>query len=453
MKHYDLIVLGWGKAGKTLAGKYASQGKRVAIIEKDPKMYGGTCINVGCLPTKSLVHSAGLIDEIGHLGIERNAEFNQRAYALAMARKKSVIAKLNQKNFGLLNDNPNVDVYTGEGKFISNQEIKVNEEVLTAEHIVINTGSQSRTLNIKGENSPHVVDSSALLDVETLPQRLLIIGTGFIGLEFASYFANFGSQVDLFQFNEEFLPAEDADVQQEIRKVLEAKGIHFHFNTAVQEFITLDNGVLVRYANKGGFEEKVYDKVLISAGRIPNTNNLGLENTDIRLGKQGEIVVDEYLRTTVPHVFAVGDVKGGAFFTYISLDDSRIVLPQLLGKQASRTMNNRGLFATTTFIDPPYARVGENEKTAAAKGIAYTVRKGMSAAVPKAHLIAKTEGFTKLIFDDKQVIIGAQVFNYEAHENINFFTLAIKQKLTLPELRDFIYTHPIYLESMNDFLG
>ncbi|NOL49342.1 dihydrolipoyl dehydrogenase family protein [Pelistega europaea] len=453
MKHYDLIVLGWGKAGKTLAGKYASKGKKVAIIEKDAKMYGGTCINVGCLPTKSLVHSAGLIHEIGELGVTRDADFNQQGYALAMARKKAVIAKLNQKNFGLLNDNPNVDVYTGEGKFISDKEIQVNDEVLTAEYIVINTGSQSRELPIKGADSSHVMDSQGMLDVEALPRRLLVVGAGFIGLEFASYFANFGSQVDVFQFNDEFLPSEDADVQEEIRKVLEAKGITFHFNTTVQEFIDQGNNVLVKYLSNGTIGERVYDKVLVSAGRVPNTHSLGLENTKIRLGKQGEILVDEYLRTDVPNVFAVGDVKGGAFFTYISLDDSRIVLPQLLEEGGSRTMNNRGLFATTTFIDPPYARVGENEKTAVAKGIGYTVKKGLSAAVPKAHLIAKTEGFTKLLFDENQILIGAQVFNYEAHENINFFTLAIKQKLTLPELRDFIYTHPIYLESMNDFLG
>jgi pyruvate/2-oxoglutarate dehydrogenase complex dihydrolipoamide dehydrogenase (E3) component len=453
MKHYDLIVLGWGKAGKTLAGKYASHGKKVAIIERDPKMYGGTCINVGCLPTKSLVHSAGLIDEIRHLGLATDWSFNEKAYALAMNRKKEVIAKLNQKNFNLLNDNPNVDVYNGEGKFIANKQIQVNNDILTAEHIVINTGARSHVLPIKGADSAHVVDSRALLELESLPRRLLIIGAGFIGLEFASYFANFGSQVDVFQFNEEFLPSEDADVQDEIKKVLEAKGITFHFNTSAHEFVDQGDKVMVRYASNGVAAEQVYDKVLISAGRLPNTQNLGLENTDIRLGKRGEILVDEHLRTGVPNVFAVGDVKGGAFFTYISLDDSRIVLPQLLGEQGARTMNNRGIFATTTFIDPPYARVGENEKTASAKGITYTVKKGLSAAVPKAHLIAKTEGFTKLLFDENQVLIGAQVFNYEAHENINFFTLAIKQKLTLADLRDAIYTHPIYLESLNDFLG
>lgn len=453
MKHYDLIVLGWGKAGKTLAGKYASYGKKVAIIEKDPKMYGGTCINVGCLPTKSLVHSAELINEIRHLGLVTDDALNAKGYALAMARKKEVIAKLNQKNFNLLNDNPNVDVYNGMGKFIANKQIQVNDDILTAEHIIINTGARTRLLPIPGADSAHVMDSNALLDLESLPKRLLIIGAGFIGLEFASYFANFGSQVDVFQFNDEFLPSEDADVQEEIKKVLESKGIKFFFNTSVQAFSDVGEQVVVKYHQGTDVMEQVYDKVLISVGREPNTQSLGLENTDIQVGPRGEIVVDEYLRTAAPGVFAVGDVKGGAFFTYISLDDSRIVLPQLLAESANRTIENRGLFATTTFIDPPYARVGENEKTAMEKGIHYSVKKGLSAAVPKAHLIAKTEGFTKLLFDQNQVLIGAQVFNYEAHENINFFTLAIKQKLTLADLRDAIYTHPIYLESLNDFLN
>lgn len=271
MKHYDLIVFGWGKAGKILAGKYASHGKKVAIIERDPKMYGGTCINVGCLSTKSLVHSAGLIDEVRHLGLATDWSFNEKAYALAMARKKEVIAKLNQKNFNLLNDNPNVDVYNGEGKFIANKQIQVNNDILTAEHIVTNTGSHSHVLPIKGADSAHVVDSRALLELESLPRRLLIIGAGFIGLEFASYFANFGSQVDVFQFNEEFLPSEDADVQDEIKKVLEAKGITFHFNTSAHEFVDQGDKVMVRYASNGVAAEQVYDKVLISAGRLPNT--------------------------------------------------------------------------------------------------------------------------------------------------------------------------------------
>lgn len=449
MKNYDLIVLGWGKAGKTLAAKYSSKGYKVAIIEEDKNMYGGTCVNIGCLPTKSLVHSANLIEELGNSFFKRDYEFNSKYYKYSIDRKKEVISKLNNKNFLLLDNNANVDIYNGKGRFISNYEIKVNDEILHSEKIIINTGSTFRNLDIKGINSKYILNSTQILNLDILPKNLLIIGSGFIGLEFASYFANFGSEVDIFQFNDEFLPNEDEDTRNTIKEILTNKNINIKFNTSVNEFIELENNILVKYKTNSEDLEKEYDYVLIAAGRVPNIHNLGLENTDIKTENRA-IQVNENLETSVKGIYAAGDVKGGPFFTYISLDDSRIILPQLLNIESNRNITNRSLIPTTTFIDPPYSKVGENEISANKKNIKYTVKKILSATIPKAHLINKTEGFTKLLFDENNVLIGAQVLNYEAHENINFFTLAIKKKLTLDELKDSIYTHPIFLESLND---
>jgi len=196
-----------------------------------------------------------------------------------------------------------------------------------------------------------------------------------------------------------------------------------------------------------------FDKVLIAVGRKPNTNNLGLENTSIQLGKFGEILVDDYLKTNAPNVWAVGDVKGGAQFTYVSLDDFRIVFPQILGENNGRKLSDRVLIPTSTFIDPPYSRVGINEKEAQRLGIKYTKKFALTNTIPKAHVIDEIEGFTKILINENDEIIGASICHYESHEMINLLSLAINQKIKSKVLKDFIYTHPIFTESLNDILG
>ena len=316
MKEYDLVVLGWGKAGKTLAAKMAKQGKKVAIIEKDPKMYGGTCINVGCLPTKSLANSAHLIHEMTKLGLERNYDINNAYFKKAMEEKIILVNKLNNKNYGLLADNPNVDVYNGEAHFISNKEVKVGEEVLTSQNIVINTGSESRKLNIPGITNDKIGYSNEILNLKELPKKLLVYGSGFIGLEFASMFSSFGSEVSVFQFDNTFLPSEDEKDAEFVKTVLENKGIKFSFSSPILKFEDGER-VKVKYSKDGEEKEEEFDFVLISAGRVPNIEGLGLENTDIELTDRKEIKVNDNLETSVKGVWAAGDVKGGPQFTYV----------------------------------------------------------------------------------------------------------------------------------------
>ena len=190
---YDLIVIGWGKAGKTLAAKLAAKGKKIAVVEENPKMYGGTCINVGCLPTKSLVHSAKLISQVKNYGIDGDYEFKNNFFKEAMKKKDEMTTKLRNKNFSILDTNENVDIYNGKGSFISNNEVKVTtkdgEVVLKADKIVINTGSVSRNLDIEGANNKNVLTSEGILELKELPKKLLIIGAGYIGLEFASMYS------------------------------------------------------------------------------------------------------------------------------------------------------------------------------------------------------------------------------------------------------------------------
>ena len=457
-KIYDLLVIGWGKAGKTLSAKLGAKGKKVAIIEENPKMYGGTCINVGCLPTKSLVHSAKILAEVKKYGIDGDYSFKNNFFKEAMKKKEEMTTKLRNKNFGILDTNENVDIYNGRASFLSNNEVKVTssdnkEIILKAEKIVINTGSVSRTLNIDGINNKNIMTSEGILELKELPKKLLIIGAGYIGLEFASYFRNFGSEVSVFQFDNSFLVREDEDEAKIVKEILENKGIKFFFNTSVKKFEDLGDSVKAICIKDGQEFIEEFDKVLVAVGRKPNTDNLGLENTSIQLGKFGEILVDDYLKTNAPNVWAVGDVKGGPQFTYVSLDDFRIVFPQILGENNRRKLSDRVLIPTSTFIDPPYSRVGVNEKEAQKLGINYTKKFALTNTIPKAHVINEIEGFTKILINENDEIIGASICHYESHEMINLLALAINQKIKSKVLKDFIYTHPIFTESLNDILG
>lgn len=492
-KTYDLLVLGWGKAGKTLAKKAAISGMSVAVVERDPKMYGGTCINVGCLPTKAMVHYAGLVRESEKLGITRDWNFNQQAFNQARSHRQKFVSMLNTKNYHLLADEDQIDLYLGEAAFKDSKSVTVTGadgtiQTIQAQRIVINTGATPRQLNIPGAvESQRVHYSTEVLELPQLPKRLLVVGSGFIGLEFAAYYAAFGTQVEVYQFDDSWIPSEDNDIAQAVLESLEQQGIKIHFNTVVTQFQDLEAGVRVEFKrnNNSTAEPKnspvsnsntncadgcsapnyaEFDQVLIAAGRVPNVAGLNLAAAGVELGQYGEIQVDEYLRTNVNNIWAAGDVKGGPQFTFISLDDSRIILPQLLNNAPShpsrsgdgisaRHLNNRPVFATCAFLNPPLARVGYTEKEATAKGLNFTVKKLATAAIPKAHTIAETTGISKVLVGEDGKILGATLFHHEAHEMINLLTLAINQGLDYQVLRDSIYTHPTYTESLNDLLA
>lgn len=458
-KNYDLIIIGWGKAGKTIAAKMGAKGKKVALVEKDSKMFGGTCINVGCLPTKSLVHSAKILNQVENYGLDRDYEFNNIFFKNSIEKKNEMVRKLNLKNYGLLEKNPNVDLYLGVASFLSDKEVEVitenGEGVLVSDKIIINTGSVPRNINIEGAStSDNVITSKEALDLENLPEKLLIVGAGYIGLEFASYFSNFGSKVSVFQFDDNFLPREDKEDADIIKDVLTKKGINIELNTTVKKIFDTNGKVEVIYEKEGLEHKEIFDKILVAVGRKPNIEDLNLKNAGVKVNDKGEIIVDERLKTTsTSNIWAAGDVKGGAQFTYISLDDSRIILPQLLDIEAERTTNNRVVVATTTFIDPAFSRVGLNEKEAQAQNISYTKKYILTAAIPKAHVINEIEGFSKILINENDEIIGASLFHYEAHEMINLISLAIQSKIKYQLLRDFIYTHPTFTESLNDILA
>ncbi|MFP4936138.1 hypothiocyanous acid reductase MerA [Staphylococcus pseudintermedius] len=440
MNQYDLIVVGFGKAGKTLAKFAAQQGKRVAVIEKSAEMYGGTCINIGCIPSKVLVHD----------GIEA-ASFND-----AMQRKRDVVNALNSKNYHNLADEETVDVINMTASFKSAHAIDLlnaqGEAVQTIEgkNIVINTGAKSVIPNIKGiDTSQRVYDSKAIMDLTQQPKRLVIVGGGYIALEFASIFANFGTTVTVLERSDQILKREDAVIAQQVTEDLTQKGIQFIYN-AETEAIEDEADVTKVVTNQGTFEA---DAILVATGRKPNTEGLNLEAAGVQLGQHGEIIVNDKLQTSVDHIYAVGDVHGGLQFTYISLDDFRIVKSQLFG-DGKRTLAQRGVVPYTMFIDPPMARVGMTATEAREKGYDILENQVAVNTMPRHKINNDTRGLFKAVVDAKSgQVLGATLYGQQSEELINIVKLAIDQQLPYAVLRDNIYTHPTMAESFNDLFN
>ncbi|PCF64429.1 dihydrolipoamide dehydrogenase [Staphylococcus pseudintermedius] len=440
MNQYDLIVVGFGKAGKTLAKFAAQQGKSVAVIEKSAEMYGGTCINIGCIPSKVLVHD----------GIEA-VSFND-----AMQRKRDVVSALNSKNYHNLADEETVDVINMTASFKSAHAIDLlnaqGEAVQTIEgkNIVINTGAKSVIPNIKGiDTSQRVYDSKAIMDLTQQPKRLVIVGGGYIALEFASIFANFGTTVTVLERSDQILKREDAVIAQQVTEDLTQKGIQFIYN-AETEAIEDEADVTKVVTNQGTFEA---DAVLVATGRKPNTEGLNLEAAGVQLGQRGEIIVNDKLQTSVDHIYAVGDVHGGLQFTYISLDDFRIVKSQLFG-DGKRTLAQRGVVPYTMFIDPPMARVGMTATEAREKGYDILENQVAVNTMPRHKINNDTRGLFKAVVDAKSgQVLGATLYGQESEELINIVKLAIDQQLPYAVLRDNIYTHPTMAESFNDLFN
>lgn len=350
MKKYDAIIIGFGKGGKTLAAELAKRNHSVAVIERSDKMYGGTCINIGCIPTKTLVHAAKLADRAA------SREEKQAYYAQSIARKEEVTSLLRQKNYHNLADNPNVTVYTGIGSFAGPDvvEVRTAEEViqLQAPQIYINTGAETIVPPIEGiKDNPKVYTSTSIMEMTDLPDRLVIVGGGYIGLEFASMYASFGSQVTVLEGYSELISREDRDIASSVREVLEGKGITFRLNARVQS--VQDSVVVYRDAVTGEEHRLEADAILLATGRRPNTAGLNLEAAGVEVNDRGAVIVNEHLQTTNPNIRAIGDVKGGLQFTYISLDDYRIIREDLFGA-GERKVSDREPVSYSVFIDPRF---------------------------------------------------------------------------------------------------
>ena len=456
MNAFDVIIIGFGKGGKTLAAEFAKRGQKVAIIERSDKMYGGMCINIGCIPTKTLVHQAKMASALKDATFEERSEF----YRNAVSVKESVTSALRNKNYHNLADNPNVTVYTGIGSFVSADVVAVRtatEEIrLTSKQIIINTGAETVIPPIEGvAGNPFVYTSTSIMELADLPRRLVIIGGGYIGLEFASMYASFGSQVTVLESYPELIAREDRDIAASVKETLEKKGIVFRMNAKVQSVNRVEDKAIVTFADSQTNEVFVLeaDAVLLATGRRPNTKDLNLEVAGVEVDVRGAIIVDEYLKTTNPNIRAVGDVKGGLQFTYISLDDYRIVREDLFGDKERRT-GDRNPVSYSVFIDPPLSRIGLNEEEARRQNRDIIVKKLPVMAIPRAKTLGETDGLLKAIIDKNTgKILGCVLFAPDSGEVINTVAVAMKTGQDYTFLRDFIFTHPSMSEALNDLFS
>lgn len=450
MKQYDAIIIGFGKGGKTLAAELAKRNRTVAIVERSNKMYGGTCINIGCIPTKTLVHSAKLAD--------KDASWAQKQgyYRQSIARKEEVTSFLRNKNYHNLADNPQVTVYTGIGSFAEPDvvEVRMADDTiqLKASRIFIDTGAETIIPPIEGiKDNPKVYTSTSIMELTELPVHLIIVGGGYIGLEFASMYASFGSQVTVLEGYSELISREDRDIAASVKGVLEQKGIEFRLNARVQS--VKGSTVVFQDAVTGEEHHLEADAILLATGRRPNTTGLNLEKAGVEVNERGAIVVNEHLQTTNPNIRAIGDVKGGLQFTYISLDDYRILREDFFGA-GERKVSDREPVSYSVFIDPPLSRIGLNEEDARKKGLNIKVNKLPVAAVPRARTLGDTNGLFKVVVDaDTDKILGCTLFGPDSSEVINLVAMAMKTGQEYTFLRDFIFTHPSMSEALNDLMS
>lgn len=450
---YDAVIIGFGKGGKTMAGALGAAGKKVALIEKSDRMYGGTCINVGCIPTKSLVYRAGLAAAKGGSFEEKAA-----AYKAAMEQKEDLTARLRGKNYQKLDSNPNITVIDGTASFQSSHVVEVEKDGKTfqveGEQIFINTGSSAFIPPIEGlKGNPYVYTSEGLLNLTELPSRLVIIGGGYIGVEFSSIYASFGSKVTILQDGDIFLPREDEEIAGAVRESLESRGIRVMTGVKVKALEQAEGKALVAVDNGKEVQKLEAEAVLVATGRRPNTAGLNLEAAGVEIGPRGRIVTDDSLTTTAPHIYAMGDVRGGLQFTYISLDDFRIVKSKVLG-DGSYTLKKRGAVPYSVFLIPPFSRVGLSEKEAVEKGYKVKVARLAASAIPKAQVLEQPAGLLKAVIDEETgLILGAHLFCQESYEMINMIKLAMDAKVPYQVLRDTIYTHPTMSEAFNDLFA
>ena len=422
-KQYDLIVLGFGKAGKTLAAKFGSMGKSVAMIEENPLMYGGTCINIACIPTKTMIIAASK-------GLSYDQVLNQR---------EVVTSRLRNKNFGMLDNNEHVDVYTGHGEFISNKEIAItageDKIILCGETIIINTGAVAIKPNIDGiDTAIGFYNSTEIQQLSPQPSTLGVIGAGPIGLEFASLYAKLGTKVTVFNIESGILKREEPIVQELANEYLTEQGITI-LNDVTLNSVSNDGNKPVITANGQNY---TFDAVLYATGRKPNTANIGLENTDITTNERGAIVVNDTCESSVPSVYAVGDVNGG------------IVFGALTGN-GQYTLKDRKNIPYTTFLTPPLARVGLTEEDAINKGYTVKTKEMLVATMPRAHVNDYLKGAFKIVVNaENNLILGATLYSQGAEELINLIKMAMDNNIPYTYFKNQIFTHPTMVENLND---
>ena len=451
--HVDLLVIGWGKGGKTLARQAALRGESVILVEQSADMVGGTCINIGCVPSKALVHDAE----------QRRADDDaQTTFAAAMARRAKLTGAMRARNFELVDEVPGATPLIGRARFTGPRTVEVatadGTTTITADTVCINTGATPRLPQVPGAViGGRVHDSTSLQQLTRLPERLVVVGAGAIGLEFASMFAQFGAEVTLLHRGERLLAGEEPEAATAALGALTDAGVRVVTDATL---VRLDDGAetaAVTWRDAAGDEHTARaEAVLLATGRRAAVDELNLAAGGIELDDRGFIRVDERLHTSAEGVVAVGDVNGGPQHTYISFDDARVVASERWG-DGSRTVSDRRAVPAVTYLTPPLARAGITVQEARDRGLRVLVASkpvAAIAAMPRPKIDANPRGHITILADaETDQLLGATLMHVGADEVINLLVLAMRHGITASEVRDGIYTHPSSTEALNEVLA
>lgn len=467
MKRYDVLVIGSGKGGKTLAMKLAGDGASVGLIER--KWIGGSCINLACIPTKTLVKTAKVAEMLRNAasyGVVLEEDGVREEFGLDMRavvrRKRGVVEQMVERNkVGFARSG--VELLIGQGRFVGEDQVSVDfgdigagegregEVVFSAERIVINTGSSPFIPDIPGLVQSRPLTNETLLELDRLPEHLIILGGGYIGVEFAQVFRRLGSKVTLIDRNDRFLPREDLEISESLLNVFHDEGIEVILGATVERVEGGAGGeVRIELSTDRTKRQIAGSDLLVALGRQPNTQELNCRVAKVKLGQKGEVEVDERLQTSNPRVWGVGDVTGGLQFTHVSWDDYRVLYSNLSG--GNRITKGR-LVPYTLFTDPELGRVGLTEEQARAKGKQIRVAKLPASAIPRAMTSGETRGLLKAVIDQQtDEILGVSILCAEAGEILATIQVAMLSGMKASVLRDVIFSHPTMAEAINDWL-
>ncbi|HET7479952.1 MAG TPA: mercuric reductase [Rubrobacteraceae bacterium] len=455
-QHYDAVIVGSGQGGTPLAKALAGAGRRTAIIEREH--VGGTCVNVGCTPTKTMVASA----RVAYLD-RRSPDYGVQDGPVAVdmtkvrQRKRDIVERFRSGGEKGIESTENLDLLVGEARFTASKELEIRTNgvgtlTVTADEVFINVGARPGGAPIDGLDNVPFLDSTSIMELGEVPDHLLVLGGGYIGMEFAQMFRRFGSEVTVVQRGKQLLAREDADVAEAVADVLREDGIEVLLQTEAQRVENGSGGIELTVKNEGGERVLEGSHLLVAIGRPPNTDSLDPRAGGIETDGRGFIQVNDRLETTAPGVYALGDVKGGPAFTHISYDDFRVLKTNLLdGGNAS--IADR-IVSYTVFIDPQLGRVGLNETEAREQGLDFRVAKMPMSRVARALEMDETRGFMKAMVDaETDRILGCAVLGIEGGEIMSLIHVAMIGKVPYTALRDGAFAHPTLAESLNNLFA
>ena len=452
-QQYDAIIIGSGQGGTPLSMALAQAGMRTALVERTH--VGGTCINEGCTPTKTMVASG----RVAYLA-RRAADYGVHTGPISIdlqkvrQRKRDIVDSFRNGGQSRIEKTANLELIFGEASFSGPKTVAVRtkdggQRVLSANYIFINAGTRASRPKLDGLDSVPALDNISIMELDAVPEHLLVLGGGYIGLEFGQLFRRFGSRVTIIHSRAQLLAREDPDIADEVAKILQQDGVEIVLNAKATRVGQADRGIQLEVQQQGSPTTLVGSHLLVATGRVPNSDTLNLEAAGIQVDARGFIKVNDRLETTASGIYALGDIKGGPAFTHISYDDFRIVRANLLEKKGASTKGRHVPYAV--FIDPQLGRVGLTEAEARAQGRNLRVAKLPMTSVARALEVDETRGFMKAIVDaESNRILGAAVLGIEGGEIMSALEIAMMGKLPYTALRDGTFAHPTLAESLNN---